>query len=132
MERITKQGTAILEAIKTAGRPLLSNEILQISNLTVPGMGQATVYRNLKSLLDRDEIQEVILPGENPRYEIAESDHQHHHHFQCKKCDKVYDVHACPGDCSILAPTGFVVENHELILYGTCVKCMSKKKPKKN
>ena len=132
MERITKQGAAILDAIKMAGRPLLSHEILQISSLTVPGMGQATVYRNLKSLLEKEEIQEVFLPGENPRYEIAESAHHHHHHFQCKKCDKVFDVHACPGDFSRLAPAGFIVEDHELILYGTCAECVSKKKKRKN
>ena len=123
MERITKQGTAILEAIQAAGRPLLSQEIFNISSVTVPGMGIATVYRNIKSLLDQGAIQEVLLPGENPRYELVHAGHDHHHHFQCNKCEKVYDVHACPGDLSHLAPAGFTVKDHDLILYGCCAEC---------
>jgi len=125
MERITKQGTAILEVISTAGRPLLPQEIFELSNLKVSGIGIATVYRNIKSLLDRGDIQEVYLPGENPRYEISESDHEHHHHFQCYECEKVFDVHACPGDFSHLAPKGFKVHDHELTLYGSCSDCYS-------
>jgi len=125
MERITRQGTAILEVISTAGRPLLSQEIFELSASKVPGIGIATVYRNIKSLLDRGDIQEVHLPGENPRYEISESDHEHHHHFQCYECEKVFDVHACPGDFSHLAPKGFKVLDHELTLYGSCFECQS-------
>jgi Fe2+ or Zn2+ uptake regulation protein len=47
MERITKQGTAILEVIKVAGRPLLS-EVFDLSSSKVSGIGIATVYRNIK------------------------------------------------------------------------------------
>ena len=125
MERITKQGTAILEVIKVAGRPLLSQEVFDLSSSKVSGIGIATVYRNIKSLLEQGAIQEVLLPGENPRYEVAEAGHDHHHHFQCYKCDKVFDVHACPGDFSHLAPSGFTVQDHDLILYGSCAECQS-------
>jgi Fur family ferric uptake transcriptional regulator len=125
MDRITKQGTAIFEAISLARRPLLAQEILNESIAKVPGIGIATVYRNIKSLLDQGAIQEVLLPGENPRYEISEAEHEHHHHFQCYECDRVFDVHACPGDFSHLAPKGFKVRDHELTLYGTCFDCQS-------
>jgi Fur family transcriptional regulator, ferric uptake regulator len=63
----------------------------------------------------------VQLPGENARFEAAE--HGHHHHFQCRQCQRVFDVHACPGDLSRLAPTGFTVEDHDLTLYGRCSDC---------
>ena len=121
MERITKQGTAIPNAIQTAQRPLLASEILEAAALEVPGMGIATVYRNIKSLVDNGLLTTVYLPGENPRYESAH--HHHHHHFHCTRCDKVYDVHECPGDLKQLAPKGFVVESHELTLYGVCQSC---------
>lgn len=123
MERITKQGTAILEVIKKAGRPLLPKEIFDLSSSKVSVIWIATIYRNIKSLLQQGAIQEVLLPGENPRYEVAEVGHDHHHHFQCYKCDKVYDVHECPGDFSHLAPSGFIVQDHNLILYGSCADC---------
>jgi Fur family ferric uptake transcriptional regulator len=48
MERITKQGTAILEVIKVAGRPLLSQEVFDLSSSKVSGIGIATFYRNIK------------------------------------------------------------------------------------
>jgi Fur family ferric uptake transcriptional regulator len=122
MERITKQGTAILNAIQTAQRPLLAQEILEAASVEVPGMGIATVYRNIKSLVDNDMLTTVHLPGENPRYESAH--HHHHHHFHCTRCQKVYDVHDCPGDLKQLAPKGFAVESHELTLYGACDVCL--------
>jgi Fur family ferric uptake transcriptional regulator len=84
-------------------------------------MGIATVYRNIKSLVEEAVLQEVRLPGDNPRFEIA--GHKHHHHFQCTQCQRVFDVHACPGDMSRLAPAGFTVENHDLTLYGRCKDC---------
>jgi Fur family transcriptional regulator, ferric uptake regulator len=122
MERITKQGTAILNTIQTAQRPLLAQEILEAASVEVPGMGIATVYRNIKSLVDNGLLTTVHLPGENPRYESAH--HHHHHHFHCTRCQKVYDVHDCPGDLKQLAPKGFAVESHELTLYGACDACL--------
>jgi Fur family ferric uptake transcriptional regulator len=121
MERITKQGTAILNAIKAAERPLLAQEILDAATAEAPGMGIATVYRNIKSLLENGLIGTVYLPGENPRYES--SHHHHHHHFHCTLCDKVYDIHDCPGNLQQLAPDGFQVDSHELTLYGSCSSC---------
>ena len=121
MERNTRQRTAIRDAIAQAGRPLLPQEVLDAAQQQVPGMGIATVYRNLKVLVDEGELQPVNLPGENPRFELA--GHHHHHHFQCRQCDRVFDVHACPGNLATLAPLGFTVEDHDLTLYGRCKDC---------
>jgi len=121
MERNTRQRIAIRNVIAQAGRPLLPQELLSAAQQAVPGLGITTVYRNLKALVDEGELQAVNLPGENPRFELA--GHQHHHHFQCRQCERVFDVHACPGDMSGLAPQGFTVENHDLTLYGRCKDC---------
>lgn len=121
MERFTRQRTAIHAAIASAERPLLPQEVLETARAAVDGLGMATVYRNLKALLDDGSIQAVQLPGESPRYEAAGQ--SHHHHFQCTQCTRVFDVHACPGDLQALAPKGFTVEGHELTLYGRCADC---------
>ncbi|NBO43025.1 MAG: transcriptional repressor [Betaproteobacteria bacterium] len=123
MERITKQGTAILTAIEKAHRPLLAQEILEAAAADSPGIGQATVYRNIKALVQAGLLTTVNLPGENPRYEVSHL--HHHHHFHCTRCDKVFDVHDCPGDLKQLAPAGFQVERHEVTLYGSCETCLS-------
>jgi Fur family transcriptional regulator, ferric uptake regulator len=123
MERSTRQRTAIRQVIEAAGRPLSTQEILECSQEAVPGLGIATVYRNVKALLDEGSIEAVTLPGEAPRYEPAHQDH--HHHFQCTRCERVFDVFSCPGSLKHMAPTGFKVESHELTLYGRCADCRS-------
>jgi Fur family transcriptional regulator, ferric uptake regulator len=121
MERNTRQRSAIRDAIARADRPLLPQEVLALAQEQAPGLGIATVYRNLKELVDEGELKPVNLPGENPRFELA--GHRHHHHFQCTQCQRVFDVHACPGDFARLAPQGFTVEDHDLTLYGSCKDC---------
>jgi Fur family ferric uptake transcriptional regulator len=120
-ERATRQRAAIRSAFDRAARPLLASELLELAQREVPGLVLATVYRNLKAMTAEGELRTVQLPGENPRYELA--GHAHHHHFQCTRCQRVFDVHACPGDLARLAPPGFVVEDHELTLYGRCQRC---------
>jgi Fur family ferric uptake transcriptional regulator len=122
MERSTRQRTSIRTALEKAGRPLLPAEILSAAQLEVPAMGLATVYRNLKQLIDAAEVAIVELPGEVPRYEIAR---HHHHHFRCNVCQRVFDIDKCPGDMKQLLPRGFTVEHHELTLYGRCSDCRS-------
>ena len=122
MERTTRQKTAIQAAIESAQRPLSAQEILEQASLQVTQLGIATVYRNLKSLVLEEKVHVVTLPGENPRYE-SNTAANHHHHFQCTTCQRVFDVHDCPGDLKRMAPQGFVVERHELTLYGRCADC---------
>lgn len=120
-QRTTRQRAAIRRVIDASPRPLLPAEILMLAQGEVAELGIATIYRNLKLLVEAQEIQVVELPGEAPRYESAR--HAHHHHFHCRHCDRVFDVHHCPGDFGKLAPRGFKVEAHELTLYGICAEC---------
>lgn len=121
MERMTRQHQAIYDVIVAAGRPLLAQEVFTLAANVVPRLSLATVYRNLKTLQDAGDIRTVVLPGQNPRYELASR--SHHHHFQCRQCERVFDVEACPGNLDRLAPSGFMVEDHEIILYGRCGDC---------
>lgn len=126
MERSTRQRAAILDALKGARRPLSSQEVLDAARDVVPMLGIATVYRNLKALHAAGDIMLVTLPGEAPRYEMAHAAHEHHHHFQCTQCQRVFDVHGCAGDFSTMAPPGFLVQGHEITLYGVCAECRGK------
>lgn len=122
-ERATRQKAAIREVIEAARRPLTPLEILEAARGQVPAMGLATVYRNLKALLQEGAIHTVPLPGDNPRYESRRAASTHHHHFQCTVCQRVFDIHACPGELEHMAPDGFIVESHELTFYGSCPDC---------
>lgn len=121
MERLTRQRQAIEASVLGAGRPLLPQEVLALAQRAVPRLSLATVYRQLKALVDEGALRAVLLAGDPPRYEPAA--HAHHHHFQCRACQRVFDVQGCPGDLAHLAPAGFLVEDHELTLYGRCTDC---------
>lgn len=133
MERSTRQRTALRQVIIAAARPLTPQEILEGVRESVTEAGIATIYRNIKLLLDEGEIQAVLLPGESARYEAAHQGegHDHHHHFHCVPCDRVFDVEGCPGPMDQLAPDGFTVDRHELTLYGVCADCSAAAKGKK-
>lgn len=125
----TRQRSAIHAALAQEQRPLLPAEILSLAQQTIPELGLATVYRNLKVLLEAGEVQSVELPGEAPRYELA--DRGHHHHFSCRQCGQVFDIPGCPADIEGIAPAGFRVEQHELTLYGVCAACSGATAPKR-
>lgn len=124
-ERSTRQRAAMRSAIEAAERPLSPQEICELAQAEVPALGMATVYRNLKLMVEAGEIEAVVLPGDGARYEPTHRGH--HHHFQCNECKRVFDVHECPGNLDRLAPKGFTVEHHELTLYGRCDECADHK-----
>jgi Fe2+ or Zn2+ uptake regulation protein len=72
--RDTKQRAAIRDALNKADRPLNPKEILAIAQNTVPNLGIATVYRNIKTMLERKEIAAIEGSGIAPCYEIPVSD----------------------------------------------------------
>lgn len=126
MQRDTSQRRAIRRALEDAGRPLGALEVLEASKSAAPGLGIATVYRNIKALLKEGDISEVALPGEPPRYEAAGKDH--HHHFRCERCEKVYELGgACLPDLKNALPRGFRVTSHEVLVHGVCAACARKR-----
>jgi Fur family ferric uptake transcriptional regulator len=121
MDRSTRQRDAIRALFTPEGRPLTPKEILDKAAISAPGLSLATVYRTVKALEELDEIVKVELPGEGARYELAGKGH--HHHFQCQACNKAFEIHGCPGGLSKLAPEGFLVNRHEITLFGLCDRC---------
>ncbi|MDQ3557227.1 MAG: transcriptional repressor, partial [Gemmatimonadota bacterium] len=77
----------------------------------------------LKLLQDTGGVEMVILPSGESRFEVSELGH--HHHFHCRVCDEVFDL----DDCPVTIPeggalgNGYVVEDHEITLYGRCPEC---------
>ena len=127
MKRLTRQRTEILRVIDEAQRPLSPQEILEAGRAAIPSLSIATIYRNLRDLQQDGMIQAVALPGDSPRYESRHAHAHHHHHFQCSKCQRVFDIHGCPGGLEGMeVPEGFMVEHHEVTLYGVCAECTRK------
>ena len=120
-ERKTQQRDAIRLVLAAADRPLSPQEVLKSAKRRSPGLGIATVYRALKTLSDEGFLVPVDLPGEASRFELAGK--KHHHHFHCRDCGRAFDLEGCVPAVHKLAPKGFRVEDHEVVLYGLCAAC---------
>jgi Fur family ferric uptake transcriptional regulator len=120
-QRHTRQRAAIAAAFEGPGGPLGAMEVLELARRVVPGLGAATVYRALASLLEEGVLTVVHLPGQAPRYERAGKDH--HHHFHCRGCGRAFELEGCTEGVQALAPAGFRVEGHEIVLSGLCPGC---------
>ncbi|MDO5673506.1 MAG: transcriptional repressor [bacterium] len=121
MQRKTVQREAIQEVFLQAGRPLRLDDILRHGRLLVPSLNQATVYRNLKLLVERGWLSQVQHPTLGTIYE--RSGRGHHHHFHCNACDRIYELPGCALN-EAATPEGFVVEGHEIFLSGLCPACV--------
>ncbi len=120
---MTPQRAAFRDLVRGAAGPLSPTEIhrAMAGARKRTRVGLATVYRTIKRGLAEGWLRAVELPGEPARYEP--SDREHHHHFECRRCQKVYDVPGCAGKLSSLLPVGFVLEQHEIVLWGLCKAC---------
>ncbi len=119
--RNTKQKTALRHAFESADRPLSPEEALNLAASEVKGINLATIYRNIKQLVEDGFLAEVELMNEPSRYELAGK--EHHHHFRCRKCDKVFDLGGCTHEIDRLVPRGYRVEEHQILFYGLCKSC---------
>lgn len=121
MQRKTPQRNAIETIFAHTDRPLAIDEILARGRESVATLNQATVYRNLKLLIDQGRLRQLSHPGLGTLYE--RTDRGHHHHFHCHGCNRVYELPGCGLDEQAAAPEGFVVEDHEIFLFGICPAC---------
>lgn len=119
--RKTKQREAIREAFLESDRPLSPDEVKELARLKVKNLNLATVYRNLKSLLEEKWLIPVEIPGTVTRYEVAGK--ERHYHFLCDRCKKLFDIQGYDSSFKPKLPRGFRAAGHQLIFYGTCAAC---------
>ncbi len=89
-------------------------------------VSEATVYRNLKSLLDLGLVQ-VVQDAQEKRYEIKPE--KHHDHLICTQCGEIFEFFNADIEHiqeSLARDIGFVVTDHVMTLYGVCSKCQKK------
>ena len=121
--RKTNQREGVFQVLKDSKGPLTPQEILERTLKITSNVGIATIYRTIKLLAEAKEIVAVTLPDGQSRYELAHLDH--HHHFKCRSCLKIYDLDHCPIEIgkNLILPNGFKLDGHEITLFGTCANC---------
>ncbi|GMQ25752.1 Fur family transcriptional regulator [Algoriphagus sp. oki45] len=89
---------------------------------------RVTIYRTLKTFLDKDLIHKVLDDGGATKYALCahgenEHDHSHEHvHFKCEVCGET----TCLDDINlpeVYLPKGFEKKEMSLLVQGVCDKC---------
>ena len=108
--------------MENPGHPTAA-EIFDGVNRLDPRSARATVYRNLRDLVEAGLVREVAVEGRSARFDVKG---MRHHHFICDRCGELEDMEwfNVPQP-----PTKFLgdrmVREYELILRGLCTSCAS-------
>jgi len=121
---LTRQRLALGEVFDHAQRPLTASEVCRQAKRRIPSLGIATVYRAINQFVSKGKIRVVEIPGAPPHYESAAR--HHHHFFLCEGCQRLFDLVGCVRGLGSLAPEGFRVRQHEIVLYGECAACAAR------
>jgi len=125
MSRKSKQKEVILGVVKSTHSHPTANWVYEQVKQEISNISLGTVYRNLKSLKEEGEIQELNFDGAMSRFDGIT---RNHYHFRCERCERIFDldeqVDATLND-RIEQTTDFEVIDHRLEFYGRCHDCLS-------
>jgi Fur family transcriptional regulator, ferric uptake regulator len=121
MTRKTSQRTALESVFDKEDRPLTVEEVLRNGQKFVKSLNQATVYRNLKTMVEKGTLKQISHPVLGVLYE--RNGKAHHHHFHCRVCDRVFELPGCGLTDKTITPKNFITEDHDIFLYGVCPSC---------
>lgn len=121
--RRTRQRTAILETFEAARRPLSWEEVAAGAAERCPGIGDRTIFRNLREMMDELCLVRVYLPGQPPRYELPTGEHRPH--FICRRCQQVFQLPVEMPEVmtQVTAPEGFSIDGEDIVFFGHCPEC---------
>jgi Fur family ferric uptake transcriptional regulator len=119
---VTRQKRVVEGVFERASRPLTAQDIHLEARKELPSLGLSTVYRILKQSVMEGQVRLVEVAGVAPHYESAAR--RHHHFFLCQQCRRLFDLAGCVRGVQALAPNGFRVEQHEIVLFGACAACV--------
>jgi Fur family ferric uptake transcriptional regulator len=121
--RITRQRTAVLEALRRAPEPLSAKDIHEGLGHSV---GLATVYRTLQGLVDAGRVDVFRRGTGEALFRLCNP--VHHHHLVCDRCGRVVEIDTCGVElwASRMAHRhGFSIIDHQADVFGVCAACRS-------
>ena len=123
--RVTKQRTAVLSAVVDQPHSD-TNSIIDAARRIVPDVSHQAVYDVLRALTSAGLLRCIEPAGSVARYEARTGDN--HHHLVCRTCGSIVDVDCAIGHPPCLAPAdhhGFVIDEAEIVYWGSCPACAS-------
>src|SRR5690349_13162001 len=125
--RSTPQRYAVMAFLmQQPGHPTAA-EIFEAVNRVDPRSSRATIYNNLRDLVQAGLVREVAMEGRAARFDATGS---RHHHFICDCCGNVEDVDWYDVPRPAAGSLGKrVIRECELIFRGLCTKCAARRAP---
>lgn len=117
---MTKQRLIILETIRGIDRHMTAEEIFAETKKKLPSIVRATVYNNLKVLVQEGKVRRLQVAGEPDRYDRNMVLHEH---LVCEECGEMTD--AWPGELKedLEKKLKITITRYNLIMYHICEKC---------
>ncbi len=122
--KVTKDRLFLLSVIKKSKKPISIPTLIK----SAKKIDRATIYRNVKVLLQRGVLQEVSLGHAHAHVELVENTY-HHHHVICEGCGSLKDIEVSNSLESLIkkeAKKHKAEIRHTLDFYTNCVKCKIK------
>jgi Fur family transcriptional regulator, peroxide stress response regulator len=119
--RCTPQRYGVMAFLLEQAEHPTAQEIFEAVNRLDPRSSRATIYNNLRDLVEAGLVREVAVEGRAARFDARG---MRHHHFICDRCGNVEDMEWY--DIPKPAPVSLgrrVLREYELIVRGLCAQC---------
>lgn len=123
-ERVTRQRLLIANALAAAGRQLTAEQLYRGLRRTASGIGRATVFRTLETLVEAGVARRLEQEGHVYAYVACLP--EHHHHLSCTRCGRVEEIdeaYVTPIARRLAHDLGFEIDDARLDFYGRCAAC---------
>ncbi|MEV1330392.1 Fur family transcriptional regulator [Micromonospora costi] len=121
--RVTQPRLAVLAALRD--HPHVDTAtVIALVRANQPTVSHQAVYDVLRTLTDAGLVRRIQPAGATARYEARVGDN--HHHVVCRSCGAIADVDCAVGEAPCLTASddrGFVVDEAEVVYWGTCPGC---------
>ncbi|MEU4563560.1 Fur family transcriptional regulator [Actinoplanes sp. NPDC023936] len=125
--RVTRPRLAVLTALRD--HPHVDTDtVIALVRADLPTVSHQAVYDVLRALTEAGLVRRIQPTGANARYEVRVGDN--HHHVVCRSCGAIADVDCAVGHAPCLTASndhGFVVDEAEVVYWGVCPDCSSRK-----
>ena len=128
--RVTRPRLAVLAAVHDHPHVDTDAVIALVRARARPTVSHQAVYDVLRALTDAGLVRRIQPAGSVARYESRVGDN--HHHVVCRSCGAIADVDCAVGHAPCLTASddhGFVVDEAEVVYWGTCPDCATARTP---
>ncbi len=121
----TAQRDLIVDVFLRTQDHLSSEDLYRLVKELDSSIGQTTIYRTLKLLVEADLASEVRFGDGRTRYE-PNNKFPHHDHLICIECNRTIEFYSAELkelQTAIAATHGFTPTQHSLRIFGRCEAC---------